>query len=177
MDIFKNCFPGFERTFCNDEALFTTLTLHVGDHGARLCTNLKQPAHRADIFRYIYHYNHGGQYFDIKFGFTVPFDNILQILAQDWGSAQQQLSEQRGLGPTQKGKLPSEFLLMAIGIKKDHILRGIIYGQPRYPLFMRAIAHAFSKEVMSKVANLDYMIFCKALWKSLKDDMKPFGSS
>ncbi|CAE7669811.1 unnamed protein product [Symbiodinium microadriaticum] len=171
-DIFKNCLPSFERTFCNDEALFTTLTLHAGDHGAHLCSNVKQPAHRDDIFRYIYHYNHGGQYFDIKFGFTVPFDNIMQILAQDWGSAQQQLSEQRGLGRTQKGKLPSEFLLMAIGIKKDHIFQGIIYGQPRHSLFMRAIAPAFSKEVLSKVANLDYMIFCKALWKFLKDDMK-----
>ena len=37
---------------------------------------------------------------------------------------------------------------------------------------MRAVAHAFSKEVMSKVANLEYMIFCKALWKFLQDDMK-----
>ena len=36
---------------------------------------------------------------------------------------------------------------------------------------MRAIAHAFSKEVMSKVANLEYMIFCKTLWCVLKDDM------
>ncbi|OLP79318.1 hypothetical protein AK812_SmicGene40405 [Symbiodinium microadriaticum] len=27
-------------------------------------------------------------------------------------------------------------------------------------------------EVMSKVANLEYMIFCKALWKFLQDDMK-----
>ena len=174
-DIFKDCLPGFERTFCNDEALFTALTLHAGDHGAHLCSNLKHPAHRADIFRYIYHYNHGGLYFDIKFGFKVTFDSLMRILAHDWGSAQQQLSEQRGLGPTQIGKLPSEFLLMAIGIKRDHIFQGVIYGQPRHPVFMRAIAaiaHAFSKDVMSRVANLEYMIFCKTLRKLLKDDMQ-----
>ena len=61
---------------------------------------------------------------------------------------------------------------MAIGIKKDHIFQGIIYGQPRHPLFMHAIAHAFSKEIFAKIANLEYMIFCKALWRFLKDDLK-----
>ena len=172
-DIFKQRLPEFQRTFCNDEALFTTLTLHAGEHGAHLCTNLKQPAHRADIFRYIYHYTHGGLYIDIKFGFKVNFDYLMEIMARDWGLAQQELCQERGLGPTQEGKLPSEFLLMAIGIKRDHMFQGIIYGQPnKHPLFMRAIAHAFSKDIFSKIANLEYMIFCKALWRFLRDDMK-----
>ena len=170
--VFKERLPEFKRTFCNDEDLLTTLTLHAGEHGAHLCTNLKQPAHRADIFRYIYHYTHGGLYIDIKFGFKVQFAHLMEILATDWGLAQKQQCLERGLGPTQEGKLPPEFLLMAIGIKKDHIFQGIIYGQPRHPLFMRAIAHAFSKEIFAKIANLEYMIFCKALWRFLKDDLK-----
>ena len=170
-EVFRQRLPEFQRAFCNDEALFTTLTLHAGEHGARLCSNLKQPAHRADIFRYIYHYTHGGLYIDIKFGFKIAFANLLEIMARDWGSAQQQLCQERGLGPAQEGKLPPEFLLMAIGIKRDHIFQGIIYGQPKHPLFMRAIAHAFSKDIFSKIANLEYMIFCKALWKFLRDDM------
>ena len=170
--VFKERLPEFQRTFCNDEDLLTTLTLHAGEHGAHLCTNLKQPAHRADIFRYIYHYTHGGLYIDIKFGFKVQFAHLMDILATDWGLAQKQQCLERGLGPTQVGKLPPEFLLMAIGIKKDHIFQGIIYGQPRHPLFMRAIAHAFSKEIFAKIANLEYMIFCKALWRFLKDDLK-----
>ena len=96
----------------------------------------------------------------------------MDILAKDWGLAQKQQCLERGLGPTQEGKLPPEFLLMAIGLKRDHIFQGIIYGQPRHPLFMRAIAHAFSKEIFAKIANLEYMIFCKALWRFLKEDMK-----
>ena len=171
-EVFKDRLPEFKRTFCNDGDLFDTLTLHAGDHGAHLCTNLKQPAHRADIFRYIYHYTHGGLYIDIKFGFKVQFAYLMEILAADWGLAQKQQSLERGLGPTQEGKLPSEFLLMAIGIKKDHIFQGIIYGQPKHPLFMRAIAHAFSKDIFARIANIEYMIFCKALWKFLKDDMQ-----
>ena len=121
------------------------------------------PAHRADIFRYIYHYTHGGLYIDIKFGFKVQFAYLMEILAADWALAQKQQSLERGLGPTQEGKLPSEFLLMAIGVKKDHIFQGIIYGQPKHPLFMRAIAHAFSKDIFARIANIEYMIFCKAL--------------
>ncbi|CAE7249958.1 unnamed protein product [Symbiodinium sp. KB8] len=70
------------------------------------------------------------------------------------------------------GKLPPEFLLMAIGIRRDYIFQGIIYGLPKHPLFMRAIAHAFSKQIFTKVANLEYMIFCKALWRFLREDMK-----
>ena len=144
-EVFRQRLPEFQRTFCNDEDLLTTLTLHAGEHGAHLCSNLKQPAHRADIFRYIYHYTHGGLYIDIKFGFKVTFEYLQQIMARDWGSAQQKLCLERGLGPTQEGKLPPEFLLIAIGIKRDHIFQGIIYGQPKHPLFMRAIAHAFPK--------------------------------
>ena len=171
-EVFQKCLPDFQRTFCNDEDLFTTLTLHAGEHGAHLCSNLKQPAHRADIFRYIYHYTHGGLYLDIKFGFKITFEYLQQIMARDWGSDQKQLCQERGLGPTQVGKLPPEFLLMAIGIKRDHIFQDIIYGQPKHPLFMRAIAHAFSEEIFTKIANLEYMIFCKALWRFLRDDMK-----
>ena len=100
-EVFKERLPDFQRTFCNDETLFTTLTLHAGEHGAHLCTNLKQPAHRADIFRYIYHYTHGGLYIDIKFGFKVNFDYLLEIMARDWGLAQKEQSQERGLGPTQ----------------------------------------------------------------------------
>ncbi|CAE7771885.1 unnamed protein product, partial [Symbiodinium microadriaticum] len=111
-------------------------------------------------------------YIDIKFGFKVHFAYLMEIMAKDWGLAQKEQCQERGLGPTQEGKLPSEFLLMAIGIKKDHIFQGIIYGQPRHPLFMRAIAHAFSKDIFARIANLEYMIFCKALWKFLKDDMR-----
>ena len=36
-----------------------------------LCTNLKQLAHRADVFWHIYHDNHGGLYMDIKFALRV----------------------------------------------------------------------------------------------------------
>ena len=62
-------------------------------------------------------------------------------------------------------------MILAIGVKNDHIFQGIIYGQPRHPLMLRAINHAFSKSILSKVANLEYMIFCKELWRLLGTDL------
>ena len=92
--------PDFERTFCNDGVLLTTMSLHAGTFGSDICTNRKQPAHSADVLRYIYHYNnHGGLYMDIKFALRVKFDRLLQLIAQDWDSVHNEESEQRGLGP------------------------------------------------------------------------------
>ena len=59
------------------------------------------------------------------------------------------------------GHLPQEFMVMAIGVKADHIFQGIIYGKPRHPLLRQAIQHAFGRQVFAAKANLDYMIYCK----------------
>ena len=56
---------------------------------------------------------------------------------------------------------------MATGVKNGHIFQGIIYGQPTHPLMLGAINQAFSKAILSKVAILEYMIFCKELWRLL----------
>ena len=69
------------------------------------------------------------------------------------------------------GALPKEYMIMAIGVKGDHIFQGTIYGQPRHLLMLAAVNHAFSKTILSKVANLEYMIFCKELWKLLGNDL------
>ena len=52
-------------------------------------------------------------------------------------------------------------MVMAIGVKADHIFQGIIYGKPRHPLLRQAIQHAFGRQVFAAKANLDYMIYCK----------------
>eukprot|EP00439_Symbiodinium_sp_Y106_P081540 s1591_g20.t1 len=94
---------------------------------------LKQPAHRADIFRYIYHFQNGGLYFNIKCGFVKPWSDMLELLAADWGTAQ--ASAAQGVGYNlPAGQLPDEFMVMAIGVKEDHIFQGIIYGKASHPL-------------------------------------------
>ena len=63
----------FERTLCNDEVLLQTLSLHAGECGENLIRSLRQPARKADVFRYAYHYHYGGLYLDIKIALRIPF--------------------------------------------------------------------------------------------------------
>ena len=158
--------PDFERTFCNDEVLLNTLHLHAGAGGTHLIKNLRQPAHKADVFRYVYHYIHGGLYLDIKIALRIPFSS----LAWPENGIRPKFSAATNLATTQTA-LPKEYMIMAIGVKGDHIFQGIIYGQPRHPLMLAAINHAFSKSILSRVANLEYMIFCKELWRLLGQDL------
>ena len=76
-----------------------------------------------------------------------------------------------GYNPVPEGQLPDEFMVMAIGVKEDHIFQGIIYGKASHPLLRQAIQHAFGRQVFSAKANMDYMIVCKYLWDTLKRDM------
>ena len=108
---------------------------------------------------------------DIKFGFVVPWSEILKLLAADWGTAQMSAAQGAGYNPVPAGQLPDEFMVMAIGVKQDHIFQGIIYGKPSHPLLRQAIQHAFCRQVFATKADMEYMIFCKFLWDILKRDM------
>ena len=157
--IAKTMFPEFRRQFCDDQLLRKTLQELAGKFGTALLDKPKQPAHRADIFRYVYHFQHGGLYLDIKCGFVVPWQRVLEHLAADWSTA----AQIAGYNPAPEGQLLGEFMVMAIGVKADHIFQGIIYGKPNHPLLRQATQHAFGRQVFAAKANLEYMIFC--LWK------------
>ena len=148
-----------------------TLQELAGKFGTALLDKLKQPAHRADIFRYVYHFQHGGFYFDITCGFVVPWQQVLKHLTADWSTAHSSAAQRAGYNLVPEGQLPGEFMVMAIGVKADHIFQGIIYGRPNHPLLRQAIQHAFGRQVFAAKANLEYMIFCKFLWEVLKKDM------
>ena len=51
--IAQTMFPEFRRQFCDDQVLRKTLQELAGKFGTALLDKLKQPAHRADIFRYV----------------------------------------------------------------------------------------------------------------------------
>ena len=84
---------------CHQTALRNTLKDLAGKFGTALLDRLKQPARRADIFRYIYHFCNEGLCVDIKFGFVVPWSEILKLLAADWGTAQMSAAQGAGYNP------------------------------------------------------------------------------
>ncbi|OLP98267.1 hypothetical protein AK812_SmicGene19293 [Symbiodinium microadriaticum] len=165
-------FSQFKRTFCNDEVLRQTVEDWAGSYGLELLAKLKRPAHRADVFRYIYHYQHGGLYLDIKLAFILPWAEVEARMESEWGAAQVQQAEALGFNPSSPGHPPDERLVMAIGFKQDHIFQGIIHGRPYHPLIRAAIQHALGGNVFMKVASIEYMNFCKFLYNTLHRDMQ-----
>ncbi|CAE7350791.1 unnamed protein product [Symbiodinium sp. CCMP2456] len=92
-------------------------------------------------------------------------------MAADWQEEQQNACRRLGLPASPPFQPPAEYLLMGIGQRGDHIFQGIIYGQPKHPLLLAAIKHAFSRRILACIANREYMVFCKELWKLLQQDL------
>ncbi|CAE7342112.1 unnamed protein product, partial [Symbiodinium sp. CCMP2456] len=130
---------GFRRQFFNDGDLENVVRNHAGSIGLNLIQRLTQPQH----------YNQGGFYMDIKLCFTVTFDQLRAYVAADWQAEQQDECRKFGLPESPPFQPPSEYLLMGIGQRGDHIFQGIIYGQPKHPLLLQAIKHSFSRRILS----------------------------
>ncbi|CAE7363760.1 unnamed protein product, partial [Symbiodinium pilosum] len=101
--------PEMTRTFCDDEDLYNVL---------------QSPAHRADLFRYVYLYEHGGLYLDIKCSLRMQFDELRSCLAEEWGTAQSYAHSALGHCPSPPGQLPKDYMVMVIGNRGDHHLSG-----------------------------------------------------
>ena len=98
-------FPEFRRSCCDDQVVRETLRDLAGTFGTALLDQLKQPAHRADIFRYIYQFKHGGLYLDIKCGFVEPWQQVLKYMAADWSTAHASAAHRAGYNPVPVGHL------------------------------------------------------------------------
>ena len=75
--------PELIRAFCDDEAVRQSLLDHGGQYSKDLWNVLQSPAHRADLFRYIYLYERGGLYLDIKCSLGMPLRALLSHLAEE----------------------------------------------------------------------------------------------
>ena len=106
--------PEMTRTFCDDEDVRQTLPDHAGKYSRDLYNVLQSPAHRADLFRYVYLYEHGGLYLDIKCSLRMPFGALQSCLAEEWGTAQAYARTALGHCPSPAGQLPKDYMVMAI---------------------------------------------------------------
>ena len=147
--------PDMTRTFCDDEDIRRTLLDHAGKYSKDLYNVLQSPAHRADLFRYVYLYEHGGLYLDIKCLLRMQFDELRSCLAEEWGTAQSYARSALGHCPTPPGQLPKDYMIMAIGNRGDDIFQGIIYCRPRHPLLLEAIIQFYSPAILDGAAASD----------------------
>ena len=163
--------PELTRTFCDDEAVRQTLLDHAGQYSRDLWNVLQSPAPRADLFRYIYLYEHGGLYLDITCSLRMPLSTLLSHLAEEWGPAQSNALQAQGLCPTPPGQLPHDYLMMAIGNRWGHVFQGIIWCRPRHPLLLEALIQFYSEPIFKGRAQTDYLIFCKFLFRALRESL------
>ena len=163
--------PDMTRTFCDDEDIRQTLLDHAGTYSKDLYNVLQSPAHRADLFRYVYLYEHGGLYLDIKCSLRMQFDELRSCLAEEWGTAQSYAHSALGHCPSPPGQLPKDYMAMAIGNRGDHIFQGIIYCRPRHPLLLEAIVQFYSPTIFDGAAASHYLIFCKFLYGVLRENL------
>ena len=110
--------PEMARTFCDDEDVRQTLLDHAGKYSIDLYNVLQSPAHRADLFRYVYLYEHGGLYLDIKCSLRMPFGALQSCLAEEWGTAQAYAHSALGHCPSPAGQLPKDYMVMARNWKR-----------------------------------------------------------
>ena len=164
--------PEMTRTFCDDEDIRQTLLDHAGKYSKDLSNVLQSPAHRADLFRYVYLYEHGGLYLDIKCSLRMQFDELRSCLAEEWGTAQSYAHSALGHCPSPPGQLPKDYMVMAIGNRGDHIFQGIIYCRPRHPLLLEAIVQFYSPPILEGAAASDYLLFCKHLYRVLRENLR-----
>ena len=68
-----------------------------------------------------------------------PLERDLEALSGGLGHSPNVCCPRGRIQSCPAGQLPDEFMVMAIGVKQDHIFQGIIYGKPSHPLLRQAI--------------------------------------
>ena len=104
--------------------------------------SLKKGAHKADLLRYCLLYVYGGVYLDIKMILIKPLDDIF------------------------KGKT---YFYTCIDMNKNATYNAIIASKPRNIIFLKLIKHIL--DLYNFSIKIDYLIFCKKLYKIIKDDL------
>ena len=141
--VFKNVqkYAGdFKHVIFDDDDCINFIKEYYPQEVLETFNRLKIGAHKADLFRYCYLYINGGLYADIKTEFIKPVSSVF---------SRQKLTVVVG----------------SVIVDSKNIYNGVIYTQPRHPIFLELISHIVHT---SKQTNFDYLIFCNHFYKILK---------
>ena len=140
---------GLERHFVGDAECVDDIKSLGGSALLARYESFQQPAHRADLSRYIRLWKEGGSYLDIKMALLQPWSTTLQEIYAEGercleGQRVAQSSGQRVAPPTEVRDLSQvPHLLLSIGQNRKHIFQGNIWhASAKHPLLARAVGHA-----------------------------------
>ena len=166
---------GLERHFVGDAECVEDIKSLGGSALLARYESFQQPAHRADLWRYIRLWKEGGSYLDIKMALLQPWSTTLQEIYAEGercleGQRVAQSSGQRVAPPTEVRDLSQvPHLLLSIGQNRKHIFQGNIWhASAKHPLLARAVGHALGT---SQSHLKRYLLFCEFLWAELRRDL------
>ena len=166
---------GLERHFVGDAECVEDVKSLGGSALLARYESFQQPAHRADLWRYIRLWKEGGSYLDIKMALLQPWSTTLQEIYAEGercleGQRVAQSSGQRVAPPTEVRDLSQvPHLLLSIGQNRKHIFQGNIWhASAKHPLLARAVGHALGT---SQSHLKRYLLFCEFLWAELRRDL------
>ncbi len=129
----KQLNPEWEYRFYDDTAIVDFITANYPPHVLKCFERLdsRYGAARADLFRYLLLYKHGGVYLDIKSSATRPLDSVLRpddvYLLSHWQNSPGELYEGWGLHDELKHMQNGEFQQWYIAAAPGHpFLKAVI---------------------------------------------------
>ncbi|CAK9103484.1 unnamed protein product [Durusdinium trenchii] len=141
--------PELERHFVGDAECVADIQSLGGSALLARYESFQQPAHRADMWRYIRLWKEGGSYLDIKMALLQPWSTTLEEIYAEGercleGQRVAQSSGQRVAPPTEVRDLSQvPHLLLSIGQNRKHIFQGNMWhASAKHPLLARAVGHA-----------------------------------
>ena len=149
-----------------------------------------RPSHRADMWRYIHLFQHGGYYLDIKMCLLRPLEQTLAEIYRQ-GNAVVAQTRQRSAQPSgpevaadataagQRSAQPAlldaplekqPHLIMSRGANQRHVYQGnILACSAGHPLLARAICDCL-QTTQTQLAG-KYLRFCEYLWREMEMDL------
>ena len=144
-----------QRRFCGDQDCLDEVRSFGGQGLVDRYLSFVSPAHRADLWRYIMLYNHGGSYLDIKIRLLRPLAATVDRILGESG------------GRVQHG---TQHLIMTIGSNCKHVFQGTILSCARgHPLMLACIQDAIRTE--QPALRKCYLRFCNFIFAQLEADL------
>ena len=130
-----------------------------------------RPSHRADLWRYIHLFQHGGYYMDIKMCLLRPLQQTLSEIYEQGNACVQ--ARQRSAQPPAVLGVPlakQPHLIMSRGVNQKHVYQGnILACSAGHPLLARAICDCL--QTTPKQLAGGYLRFCEFLWQQMEADL------
>ena len=149
---FEKLAQGFRRVLYEDDGASAFIRKHFSEDLAGVFERFSTGAFKADFFRYCYLYVEGGIYLDIKTELVLPLQHIYDTL--------------RINGTPMATCLTKFSPVMAQSWSWPCTYQGVIFAQPRHPIFLECIAYMKSYAWRGK---LDYLAFCRNFTKRLHE--------